>query len=161
MMMNRRKFLHIGFLGSLIFLTHGSDLFSVTTPKQTLALLQEDLFGYTKELNVDTHKYMNIVLHHSKISNSDKEFIKNGIKWLNEESYTMFQSTYTKLSSLQRQEVLKTISHTSWGERFIYDNLAYIMEAVFSDPIYGVSYNKGSQWLDFQSGLPRPTKAFL
>ncbi|MCW8838308.1 MAG: gluconate 2-dehydrogenase subunit 3 family protein [Thiovulaceae bacterium] len=160
-MINRRKFLKAGFLSSVIFISSGCELFSVTTPKETLAILQNDLFPHSKKMGTDVKKYMQIVLKHSKVSDADKKFIKNGIKWLNEEAVLLFDSTYVKLPSDKRQEVLKSISKVKWGRSFIYDNLTYIMEANFSDPIYGVADGQGWKWLDFNTGLPQPKKAYL
>lgn len=160
-MISRRKFLSAGFLSSVIFITNGCELFSATTPKETLSILQNDLFPHSKKMGIDVKKYMQIVLKHSKISATDKEFIKNGIKWLNEEAVLLYDTTYVKLSASKRQKVLNSISKTAWGEDFIHDNLTYIMEASFSDPIYGVADGQGWQWLEFKTGLPRPKEMLL
>ncbi|WP_297484883.1 hypothetical protein, partial [Sulfurimonas sp.] len=83
---SRRKFLAAGFLSSAVFLMDGCSLFGVTTPIDTIKVLHRDLFSKAAELNIITAPYMHIVFHHSRISKSDKVFIKNGIKWLNEEA---------------------------------------------------------------------------
>jgi hypothetical protein len=112
-------------------------------------------------MSVDTKKYMQIILKHSRVSDEDKEFIKNGIKWLNEDALSLYDEKYVDLSSTKRQEVLKYISKTKWGKGFIRDNLTYIMEASFSDPVYGVASGEGWKWLDFKTGLPQPKEAYL
>ncbi len=160
-MFSRRKFLKAGCLGSIIFISNGCSVFSATTPKETLSLLQEDLFPHSKSMGIDTQKYMQIILKHTRVSDEDKKFIKNGIKWLNEEAVLLYDQTYVKLSPAKRQEVLKTISKTNWGAGFIRDNLIYIMEASFSDPVYGVSDGQGWEWLDFKTGLPQPKEAYV
>lgn len=160
-MINRRSFLKAGFLSSIIFISNGCELFSATTPKETLFVLQGDLFSHANDMKVDTAKYMNIVLNHSRVSDEDKKFIKNSIRWLNEEAVLMFEKKYVRLTPIQRQEVLRSIAKSSWGESFIHDNLIYIMEASFSDPIYGVNSGDGWKWLGFETGLPRPKKAYL
>ncbi|WP_297482464.1 gluconate 2-dehydrogenase subunit 3 family protein, partial [Sulfurimonas sp.] len=114
------------------------------------------------ELNIITAPYMHIVFHHSRISKSDKVFIKNGIKWLNEEAIKMQKNTYVKLSSLERQAVLRSIAKTEWGESFLYNIMGYMFEAMLGDPIYGGNNKEaGWKWLAFSGGEPRPKKAFL
>ena len=140
----------------------GCELFSVVTPKETIELVQNDLFPKAQELGVNTYIYMGIVLNHSRISAEDKEFIKNGVKWLNEESVSKYNTTYTKLTSSQRQETLKTISQVRWGESWIDEMLTYSLEAMISDPVYGVNKNRsGQKWLHFEAGLPHPKEALL
>ena len=160
-MVNRRFFLKAGFLSSAVFVMGGCELFSVTTPMQTIKILQYDLFPHSKTLNIDVNKYFQIIQNHSRIDEDDKSYIKKGVKWLNEEAVELFDNTYVTLDSNQRQIVLKSISQKRWGERFIDVMLTYIMEAVFSDPIYGVSSGDGWRWLNFQAGLPQPKEALL
>ncbi len=160
-MINRRNFLKAGFLSSSVLVLSGCELFSVTTPIQTIKTLQYDLFPHAKKLGVNMSKYLQIILSHSRIDEDEKKHIKNGIKWLNEEAIKLFDKTYIKLDSLQRQKVLILISQTRWGDRFINRMLTYIMEAVFSDPIYNVSFGHGWEWLNFKTGLPQPKEALL
>ena len=159
---SRRKFLAAGFLSSAVFLMDGCSLFGVTTPIDTIKVLHRDLFPKAAELNIITAPYMHIVFHHSRISQSDKAFIKNGIKWINEEAIKMHKNTYVKLSSLERQAVLRSIAKTEWGESFLYNIMGYMFEAMLGDPIYGGNNKEaGWKWLAFSGGEPRPKKAFL
>ena len=160
-MINRRNFLKVGFLSSSIFVMGSCELFSITTPMQTIKILQYDLFPHAKELGVDVNKYFQILQNHSHIDEDEKNYIKKGVKWLNEEAVEIFDKTYIKLDSQQRQKVLKSISQTKWGERWLRTMITYIMEAIFSDPIYKVSSGDGWKWLDFQTGLPQPKEALL
>lgn len=160
-MINRRNFLKAGFLSSCVLVMSGCELFSITNPMQTIKILQYDLFPHAKRLNIDTNKYLQIILTHSRIDEDEKKNIKNGIKWLNEEAVELFGKSYIKLDSLQRQKILILISQTKWGDRFIRRILTYIMEATFSDPIYGVSSGNGWRWLNFKTGLPQPKEALL
>jgi len=162
MRFSRRNFLKAGFLSSAVFLMDGCSLVGVTTPMQTLRLLQQDLFPYAKELGIETAPYMQIVFHHSRISDADKTFLKNGVKWLNEEAISKHKKEYTKLSLAQREEVLVDVSKTEWGESFVYDVMNYLFEAMLGDPIYGGNNQEtGWQWLNFQGGKPRPQKAYM
>jgi len=159
---SRRNFLRYGFLSSSIVVMSGCDLFSIVTPRETIELVQTDLFPKAHELGINTFVYMSIVLNHSRISDEDKKFIKNGVKWLNEEAVEKYNTTYTKLTSKERQDILKTVSQVRWGDSWINEMLTFALEAIFSDPVYGVNKREsGWKWLEFQGGLPRPKEALL
>ena len=162
MTFSRRKFLKAGFLSSAVFLMDGCELFAVTTPIETIKVLHSDLFPKAQDLNIKTAPYMHIIFHHSRISDEDKKFIKNGVKWLNEEAIKMYKSPYVKLSFIKREEVLKSIAKEEWGESFLYNIMSYMFEAILGDPIYGGNNKEaGWKWLAFEGGKPRPKKAFL
>ena len=158
----RRNFLKFGFLSSSVFVMSGCELFSITTPYDTIKLLQHDLFPQAKKLNIDTASYMTIVFHHTRITKEDKEFLKSGVKWLNEEAVKMYKTTYIKLLSTQREEVLTLIAQQEWGENFLHDIFGYLFEAMLGDPIYGSNNNEaGWKWLEFSGGKPRPKEMYL
>ena len=159
---SRRTFLKVGFLSSAVFVMSGCELFSITTPQDTIKVLQTDLFPKAKELGINTSAYISVILHHSRVSDEDKVFIKNGVKWLNEEAVKMYKTTYTKLLSTQRQELLTTIAKTEWGENFMYNMNSYLFEAMLGDPIYGGNNKEaGWKWLQFSGGQPRPKEMYL
>jgi len=158
----RRKFLKLGFLSSSIFVMNGCELFSITTPQDTIKVLQFDLFPQVKKLHIDTSSYISLVFQHTRISKEDKEFIKNGVKWLNEEAVKMHKLRYSKLLSSQREEVLLQIAKEEWGESFLHDILSYLFEAMLGDPIYGGNNKElGWKWLEFTGGEPRPKEMYL
>ncbi|MDX9796317.1 MAG: gluconate 2-dehydrogenase subunit 3 family protein [Arcobacteraceae bacterium] len=160
--MTRRVFVKNSFLTVALLVFSKGKLFATVTPLQTIALLQEDLLPLLKQLQSNSALYVLKILNHSKISNADKQFIRNGVKWLNEEALTLYGNTYTKLSYEQRQALLQTISQTRWGDSFIYTMLKYGMEAILGDPIYEINtHQKGWKWLEHETGYPRPQKAFL
>jgi len=162
MTFSRRNFLKAGFLSSAVFLMDGCDLFGITTPIDTIKTLHHDLFPQAQKLQIQTAPYMHIVFHHSRITQEDKLFIKNGVKWLNEEAIKMYKNPYIKLSASKRQEVLRSIAQTQWGDSFIYNIMGYLFEAMLGDPIYGGNNAEaGWRWLAFEGGAPRPKKAFL
>ena len=140
----------------------GSNLFALTTPLQTFEVLQNDLFPHAKKLGIKTASYIHIILNHSKVSDEDKEFLKNGVKWLNEEAVKIYKKTYVNLSEDKREVVLKSISKQRWGESWLYDVMSYLFEAMLGDPIYGGNnHEAGWKWLNFQGGELRPKRAFL
>ena len=162
MFTNRRKFLQAGFLSSAVVIMSGCDVFSITTTRDTIKVLQNDLFPKAAELGIDTADYITIILHHSRITKEDKTFLKNGVKWINEEAVRLHQQSYTQLSALERKHLLKIIAKTEWGAAYIDTMMRYIFEAMLGDPIYGGNNNEaGWKWLAFEGGIPRPTKAYL
>ena len=140
----------------------GNQLFGAVTLNQTIFLLQHDLFPFADVLHVDVSGYISIILNHTRVTDEDKQFIRNGVQWLNEESVTQYRKIYITLQLKERQNILNTISKERWGESFIDEILTYTMEAVFSDPIYGVNIKRaGQKWLGFENGLPYPKEALL
>jgi len=158
----RRNFLKYSFLGSSVFIMNGCELFSVTTIHDTIKVLHTDLFPKANELQIETSNYISIILHHERVTKEDKIFLKNGVKWLNEASASMYKKTYTKLLFQERQELLHAIVQKEWGESWLHTVMTYLFEAMLGDPIYGGNNNEaGWKWLSFEGGLPRPTKAYL
>lgn len=159
---SRRNFLKSSFLSIGVLVMMKGELFGAVSPLATLSLVQNDLFPFAHELGVNTPAYLGLVLKHSRISDVDKIFLRNGVQWLNEEALHLHQSIYSKLSFSQRQNILQNISKKKWGESWIHVILTYTMEAIFSDRIYGVNpQNAGEKWLAHAAGFPRPNKAYL
>ena len=159
---SRRNFLKHSFLGTAVMVMSGDKLFGAVSPLDTIELLQNDLFPLAKELQSNSRLYISTLLTHSRVTDEDKEFIRNGVKWLNEEAVELYKKTYTDLTSEQRQKVLKSAIEYRWGHSWIETMMTYIMEAVLGDPIYGINKNgSGWKWLNHTSGLPRPKKAVL
>ena len=159
---SRRTFLKASFLTTAIIITSGCDVFTAVSPDKTIDLVQADIFPYSSDLNVNVSAYLTIVLNHTRVRDEEKDFLRNGVKWLNEEAVLKYDNVYTKLSSSERQDVLKIVSKENWGESWISALLTYTMEAIFSDKIYGVNpQEKAHEWLSFDMGQPRPTKALL
>lgn len=137
-------------------------LFASVSPLQTLAVVQEDLFPQKMITNSNALSYISIIFKHSRISADEKQFLRNGTKWLNEESVSQYDKLYTQLNSEKRQKILQIISKESWGRSWIKIVLSYIVEAVLGDPIYGINKKEsGWKWLGHVSGLPRPKEAIL
>lgn len=159
---SRRTFLKSTFLTGAILVISGDKLFGAPSPLQTIKLIQEDIFPLATKLGINTLGYLTLILHHNRVTNREKEFIRNGVLWLNEESVNRYKKTYILLSSSQRQNILQTIAKEHWGENWINIMLTYIMEATLGDPIYGANKNEaGWKWLKFHGGLPRPKEAYL
>lgn len=163
---SRRNFLKNSFLSSVVLLTYNGKLFATVTPMNTIAQLHIDLFpdnGISPNQNdINASYYLTSILKHSRITDDTKKFIRNGVKWLNEEASSKYNKIYTKLSSKKRQTVLKNISKTDWGESWLDTIMTYLLEAMLGDPIYGGNKaESGWKWLKHTGGLPRPKKALL
>ena len=163
---SRRNFIKGGFVGSIVLLSVDSVLFGGVRIADTVSVLQDDLFpnstGVPNQEQTNAKAYLFLILNHSRISDEQKRFIKNGIKWLNEESVSKYKKLYTKLTYTERQNILEDISKISWGESFIEAMLKYILEATLGDPIYGINKDEcGWKWLNHKGGLPRPKEAYL
>jgi len=160
--LQRRAFLKAGFLSSAVVIMNGCTVFGVTTSRDTIKILQNDLFPKAKELGINTADYISIILHHSRIEKSDKEYLRNGVKWLNESAVQNYKKQYTKLLTHERQELLKIVVQEDWGSSWLDVMMRYIFEASFGDPIYGGNNAEaGWKWLAFEGGQPRPRKVFL
>jgi len=158
--LNKRSFLKLALLGAGIAFVYSSSWSKANV--DTLALLQEDLFpDIDDKLNTKTinaRAYLTYILHHPRVSEDDKRFIKKGVLWLDEEANDLFEADYTDLPEPKRQKVLESIARTEWGESFIETILTYLFEALLGDPIYGINKNEvGWKWVHHTPGLPRPT----
>ena len=170
---SRRSFLKnsiaIGALAQMSFLqgciNKETDATTVLNKKQLeiATLVQQILFP--KEANspgakdFNAAKYLLWVLTDKRIPKDEKQYIVNGLKWVNETAQEENSSSFLKLSKNEQVQVIDTISNTSWGENWLSVMLTFIIEAMISDPIYG--FNKdgiGTKWLGHQVGYPRPTK---
>ena len=159
---SRRTFLQTSFLSTLVMIMSENKLFASTTPLQTLAIVQKDLFPQEMITSSNAYAYISIIFKHSRVSADDKQYLRNGTKWLNEQAVSTYKKVYTNLSPEERQNVLQTIAKESWGESWIKIVLSYIMEATLGDPIYGINKKEsGWKWLSHESGLPRPKEMYL
>lgn len=161
-MRSRRSFLKKSFLGTAAIAVSGDNLFGSTSILDTITLIQEDLFPYTKELQSNSKQYIYLILTHNHISKKDKRTLISGVQKVNEETVKTYQQTYLTLDAKQRQETLKRISKEEWGEKWLQQMLTYIMEAVLGDPVYNVNQNEnGWKWLNHKPGMPRPLEPIV
>ncbi len=166
-LLSRRVFLKNSFLSSVIFVTYSGELCAAVTPLETISILHGDLFpdgDKVPNLNsINATFYLNtIVLNHSRIDFETKSYIRDGVRWLNEEAMTKYKKVYAKLPPNKREKVLEDIVATDWGESWIDTIMTYFLEAMLGDPVYGInSRQKSWKWLNHEPGYPRPKKAFL
>jgi hypothetical protein len=166
MVKTRRNFLLATLASTTIFFTLKSTKFEEVKNIDTLSQLQDDLFPEQKYIpnkkQINAKAYLILILNHPRVLQSDKDFLLNSAKLLNEKSEKLYDKLYNFLNYNQRQKLLKDIATTSWGESFIADNLKFIFEAMLGDPIYGSNKDEsGWRWLEHKAGLPRPKVAYL
>ena len=130
-------------------------------PYQSIAKVIEDLFipsaGMPSPHTFNVIGFLQAVMQDKRVKNTTKEFLLNGVGWLNEAAQKNYSKNYIELSIIQREAVLKQVSQTSWGDGWLWYLLNYSFEAMFSDPVYGANEHKiGWQWLDYEPGIPRP-----
>jgi gluconate 2-dehydrogenase gamma chain len=130
-------------------------------PWQTLAVVQEHIFPSetdspgAKEINA--LEYLRNVIKDPVIDSDEKEFILNGVKWLNDLSLEKHKTVFTGLSQSQRADMLQEITKSKAGRNWVSKLLSYILEALLSDPVYGGNPDGiGWKWLEHHPGFPRP-----
>ena len=132
-------------------------------PWATIDVVQDHLFPSeidspgAKEINAIT--YLRNVIASPAIDQDEKEFILNGVKWLNDLSLEKHEAVFTQLTYSQRTDMLHQITESKAGRRWISKLLSYIFEALLGDPVYGGNPGGiGWKWLNHHQGFPRPPK---
>jgi gluconate 2-dehydrogenase gamma chain len=130
-------------------------------PWQTFAAVQQQLFPNDDNgpdaKNINATAYLKFVLDHKDTDPDDREFIVNGIDWLDELCLKQFNNRFSACNSTQQQNSLSQIAKSDPGERWLSYLLLLIFEALLSDPVYGANPDGvGWQWLEHQPGFPRP-----
>jgi gluconate 2-dehydrogenase gamma chain len=130
---------------------------------KTIINIQNILFpegGYgpsAKDFNA--HLYLIWILQDPNILKDDKNYILDGIRWVQESAQEEFQQNFLSLKPNEQQILIKNISNKNWGENWLSYIMTLIIEAMVSDPIYGFNKNAiGVKWLDHQYGIPHPNK---
>ncbi len=124
-------------------------------------LLPDDGFG-PGAVEIKADKYLEWVMSDPRMDIEDKEYIYNGLKWVNETTNEEFKTDYLKLGSIQQKQLIRKISRTGWGESWLAVIMTYILEALLADPQYGGNPDReGWEWLSQYPGYPRPTKDLL
>ncbi len=124
-------------------------------------LLPDDGFG-PGSVEIKADKYLSWVMSDPRMDIEDKEYIYNGLRWVNETAHEDFKTDYLKLGSIQQKQLIRKISGTDWGDSWLAVIMTYILEALLADPQYGGNPNRaGWEWLSQYPGYPRPTKDLL
>ncbi len=130
---------------------------------KTVLRIQDILFPKGKNIpsakDFNAHLYLIWVLSDENILKEDRQYLKDGIRWVEETAQEEYQTDFLNLSKTEQEKLILFISKKNWGENWLSYMLSYIIEAMVSDPIYGFNTNAvGVKWLQHQYGIPRPTK---
>lgn len=112
--------------------------------------------------DVMADKYLFWVLSDVRMDPEEKEYIINGIGWVDETADENFSKGYLQLTQSEKETLINDISKEIWGSSWLGVILNFIFEALLSDPQYGGNPDKiGWDWLIHNPGYPRPTAALL
>ncbi len=108
--------------------------------------------------DVNAYSHLLWVLSDERKDKDSVEYIKKGIGWTEETAQANYGRTFSDLSQLEIEELIRYIAGENWGTSWLSIILTLIFEAVAIDPIYNVNTNEvGWKWLEQRSGSPRPT----
>jgi len=139
------------------YLTLSDEEIEIALKVQQILLPNDGIGPDAKKINADT--YLAWVLSDKNMDIEDKNFIINGITWVNEASNKEFSMDFLKLDSHKSKLLIAKISNLDWGETWLSVMLTFVIEALLSDPIYGGNPDKiGWLWLQHTAGSPNPTK---
>ncbi len=132
-------------------------------PWATIDVVQNHLFPTEVDSpganEINAIGYLRNIIASHLIDQDEKEFIINGVKWLNDLSLVKHEAFFTQLSYSQRTDMLHQITKSKAGRRWISKLLSYIFEALLGDPVYGGNPGGiGWKWLNHHPGFPRPPK---
>lgn len=152
--------------GNLLACFNSRSFLKFNSPEsQILKEVQNHIFPKNKDVpgaeDVNAFEYLQIVLLDETLDIRDRKYLINGGIWLEEEVQKKYDKSFVELKSSEKEVILKEISNTRWGKRWLSSLLNYIFEALLADPIYAVNTNSiGWKWLGHKPGYPRPKEIF-
>ena len=135
-------------------------LISVTNEqilKDVLYFLWPEVGGGPSVSELKIYEYFLWFFSDLKVDPEEKEYLFKGMDWIDESSKEDFNVNYEKLKKDQKDMLLNKISVTDWGESWLSKVINIIIEAIFSNPIYGSNpYGIGYKWFEHNPGFPQP-----
>jgi gluconate 2-dehydrogenase gamma chain len=130
-------------------------------PWRTLAAVQEHLFPAGPDVpgasDIGAIVYLHNSLENPAADAEDRQFIFNGVGWLNDLVREQDRQPFTALDEPQREAVLRDIERSRAGRNWLSLLLTYLLEALLADPVYGGNRDRiGWEWLEHQPGYPTP-----
>lgn len=173
--LSRRKFLGIGILaGTLVGLPSISVLSNVGNDNGILSQKQFSILTSVQRIlfpsdgngpgamDVMADNYMLWVLSDVRMDPEEKEYIIDGIGWVDETAEENFSKAFSSLTEPEKEEVIATISSENWGSSWLSVILTFIFEALLCNPQYGGNIDSiGWDWLQHNPGYPRPAVPLL
>lgn len=136
---------------------------ALAEPWLTLAAVQQHLFPAEHDSpgasDIRAIDYLQNMMQAPDIDDEEKNFIQQGVSWLNDIARKGKSAAFVALDEEHREQVLRSIEKSRAGERWLSLMLSYLLEALLSDPVYGGNPDGiGWQWLEHQPGFPAPTE---
>ena len=173
--LSRKKFIIGSFMGgmftslpSISIIGQGINSIDILSQKQIslITSVQNILFPSDNNgpgaYDIMADKYLLWVLTDKHMDPEEKDYIINGISWVEETADENYSLTYNELSQSQKEKLVTDIAKENWGKSWLGVILNFIFEALLSDPQYGGNTeNIGWDWLHHNPGFPRPIETTL
>ena len=163
---SRRSFLKTMLMSSVAVMFSEQVIANVvqvnTQSWKTLQAVQLHMFPMKQNepdaLSINATAYLKSILEWPGVDDSDKNFIVNGVGWLNDLSSKQFKKIFIDLTDTDKEKVLRQIEKSRAGENWLSLIMLYLVEALLTAPVYGGNTNsQGWQWLQYQPGFPLPS----
>ena len=130
-------------------------------PWTTFSAVQQHLFPSDGNgpgaAEINASLYLKFVLEAADTDAEQRDLIGNGPQWVNDISREQKGGAFIRLSTKDREHVIKMIASSRVGESWLSYLLLYIFEALLADPVYGGNPDElGWKWLQHKPGYPQP-----
>lgn len=138
---------------------------NLSDPWLTLSNVQEHLFpsgdssgqASPGAYDIAALRFLRNMLDAPDTESEEKEFILNGVNWLNDLSSKNHKTKFIYLNSNNKENILRQIETSNAGSRWLSLMMNYLIEALLSDPVYGGNKDQqGWKWLEHIPGFPTP-----
>lgn len=160
---SRRQFLIAGAGGSLalLFGIEAAGAQPPTDPWPTLDAVLQHLLPSESDspgaVEINALAYLRFVVDDPKVDRETREFILQGVTWLEELAQQHDPGGFVALDAAQREQLLRRIAGSDAGENWIATLLTYLLEALLTAPAYGGNPDGiGWRWLEYVPGFPLP-----
>ena len=128
-----------------------------TILKRTLQVLWPDDGNGPNVDDLNTFGYFMWVLSSELMAQEEKDFLIEGIDWIEVKSKEIYKKSFVQLSKTRQEVLISNIVDMNDGEKLMAVIITYILESLILDPIYGGNKDEtGWKWLDHVPGNPRP-----
>ncbi|ROS05630.1 gluconate 2-dehydrogenase gamma chain [Sinobacterium caligoides] len=111
-----------------------------------------------RELNALSYLYA--VTEQPQLDADSKQFIFDGVGWLNDLAKQHHQRPFSQLNDQQQRQLIDTVNRSQAGQNWLANQLNYLFEALLSSPVYGGNVDQqGWRWLQHSGGFPQPDPA--
>ena len=128
-------------------------------PWKTLAEVQEHMFPAAADApgasDIGAIVYLHNTIENPAADGEDREFLFNGVGWLNDLAREKTGHAFVALDEQQKETLLRQIEESRAGRNWLSLLLTYVLEALLADPVYGGNPDGiGWKWLEHQPGYP-------